>query len=263
MSGLFAILALGFVLGIRHAADPDHVIAVTTIVARHRTLRAAALIGAAWGLGHTLTILVVGAGIILFRWAIPERVGLSMELAVALMLIILGLASLRDVLRAGWRRVRYPRTEAEHSHAHSHGDYVHTHPHAHEPEAHPHQPDETPVSWLDRHFQDWRAYRLVRPLVIGVVHGLAGSAAVALLVVAAIGAPRLSVLYLLIFGLGTIVGMMLITAGLAVPFAYGVGASKLAAGRLRMASGVVSVAFGCFLAWPVGVVQGLLTGGPR
>src|SRR5436305_6595931 len=94
MTSLFAILALGFVLGIRHATDPDHVVAVTTIVAGQRSVRGAALIGAAWGLGHTLTILLVGSGIIIFKWVIPPRVGLGMELSVAIMLIVLGLANL-------------------------------------------------------------------------------------------------------------------------------------------------------------------------
>jgi high-affinity nickel-transport protein len=97
-TGLVAVAALGFFLGMRHATDADHVIAVTTIVARQRSTRSAALIGAVWGLGHTLTILVVGGGIILFGWVIPPRVGLSMEFSVGLMLIILGLMNLTGVL---------------------------------------------------------------------------------------------------------------------------------------------------------------------
>src|SRR5690242_1122621 len=93
MTGILAILALGFMLGMRHATDPDHVVAVTTIVAGHRNVRSAALIGAAWGVGHTLTILLVGSGIILFKWVIPPRLGPGLELAVAIMLIVLGLAN--------------------------------------------------------------------------------------------------------------------------------------------------------------------------
>src|SRR5581483_11971524 len=102
MTSLLAILALGFMLGVRHATNPDHVVAVTTIVSGQRSVRGAALIGAAWGVGHTLTILLVGSGIIRYQWAIPARVGLAMELAVAVMLIVLGVASLTGTVR--WLR---------------------------------------------------------------------------------------------------------------------------------------------------------------
>jgi ABC-type nickel/cobalt efflux system permease component RcnA len=265
MTGLLAVLALGFFLGMRHATDPDHVIAVTTIVARHRTARGAALIGAVWGIGHTLTILVVGGGIILFSWVIPGRLGLSMELAVGVMLIVLGIANLRDVLQLVRRSAAaQPETAPghTHSHPHSHGDYVHSHAHGHEPESHPHRPDQTPVGWLDRHFAGLKLYQLVRPLVVGVVHGLAGSAAVALLVLATIGNPKWAVLYLLIFGVGTIVGMMLITLAIALPFALNSRQSPFA-GRLRLASGLVSVAFGLLLTYQIGIVHGLFTGHPH
>ncbi|HTC24756.1 MAG TPA: hypothetical protein VK688_10350 [Gemmatimonadales bacterium] len=278
MNDLLAVVLLGFFLGMRHATDPDHVIAVTTIVARQRSARGAALIGAVWGVGHTLTILLVGSGIILFRWAIPDRIGLSMEFAVGVMLVVLGVANLRDVWglvrgRPGGSPVRVAEPgslrsshthshDSEHSHAHSHGDYVHSHSHSHAPERHPHAPDQTPIGWLDRHFGGVELYQLVRPLVVGIVHGLAGSAAVALLVLAAIGNPRWSVLYLLVFGLGTIVGMMVITAAIALPFALSASQSRVA-GRLRVASGLVSVAFGCFIIYQMGVVHGLFTSHPQ
>jgi high-affinity nickel-transport protein len=265
MTGLLAVLALGFFLGMRHATDPDHVIAVTTIVARHRTARGAALIGAVWGVGHTLTILVVGSGIILFSWVIPGRLGLSMELAVGLMLIALGVANLRDVLRLVRRSAATAPEAASghlHAHPHSHGDYVHSHAHGHEPESHPHRPEQTPVGWLDRHFGGLGLYQLVRPLVVGVVHGLAGSAAVALLVLATISNPKWAVLYLLIFGIGTIVGMTLITVAIALPFALSPRQSRFA-GRLRLASGLVSVAFGLLLTYQIGIVHGLFTGHPH
>src|SRR5271167_3648054 len=133
MIGLLSILAVGFFLGMRHATDPDHVIAVTTIVSNQRNIMRSALIGAFWGVGHTVTIFVVGAGIILFNLVIPVRVGLSMELSVAVMLIILGLANVAGFLRS------VPETSIQnhgeekviHSHPHSHGDHIHSHPHAH------------------------------------------------------------------------------------------------------------------------------------
>jgi high-affinity nickel-transport protein len=272
MSTLLAVLALGFFLGMRHATDPDHVIAVSTIVARYRSTRGAALIGAVWGLGHTLTIVVVGGAIIVFRWVIPPRVGLSMELAVAVLLIVLGLVNLVAFLRrvrettpsvASARATHGDEPAHVHSHAHSHGDYVHTHPHAHEPEAHPHAPDETPLAWLDRRLGTLRPYRLARPLVIGIVHGLAGSAAVALLVLTTIQSPALSILYLAVFGVGTIAGMMLITMAIGVPFVVTGHRFDRVNHGLRLASGVVSLAFGLFLAYQIGFVDGLFTGQPR
>ena len=267
MSSAITVLALGFFLGMRHATDADHVIAVATIVARERSARSAAVIGGAWGLGHSLTILVVGGAIILLGWVIPPRVGMSMEMAVGFMLCVLGLVNLRGI--TGWMREtvdeirrgsadQHPHEHPHvHSHAHQHGDYVHTHVHGHDPESHPHDPSRTPVSWLDRHFGRVRAYGLVRPLVIGVVHGLAGSAAVALLVLATIQSSRWALLYLLVFGLGTIGGMMLITMALAMPFAAtGARFARLHRG-LRFASGAVSLVFGLFFAYEAGA--GLFT----
>ena len=257
---LLAILALGFMLGMRHATDPDHVIAVTTIVAGQRSVRRAALVGAAWGIGHTLTILLVGSAIIIFKWAIPPRLGLGMELAVAIMLIVLGVANLGGTLR--WirrQRVTHDARAHIHSHAHHHGDYVHTHPHGHEPETHPHAEEQTPLARLDRTLGAAAPYRLLRPLIVGVVHGLAGSAAVTLLVLAAIQTPLWSIAYLLIFGIGTIAGMMLITAAISVPFARTRDQFGRLERSLRVASGLISLAFGLVVAYRIGVVDGLFT----
>ena len=265
MNSLLPVLVLGFLLGMRHATDPDHVIAVGTIVARHQTTRAAALVGFAWGLGHSLSILLAGSAIVAFSWVIPARVGLSMELTVALMLIVLGLANLRHMPRLFGRRVASADGGGGHvhTHAHRHGDYVHTHPHRHDPESHPHGPDQTPLAWLDRHFGGVAPFELVRPLVVGIVHGLAGSAAVALLVLTVIENARWSILYLVIFGAGTIAGMMLITVAMALPFAFSSGHSRSFAGRLRVASGLISVGFGCLLMYQIGVIHGLFTGDPQ
>src|ERR1700723_3558665 len=122
MIGLLSIIALGFFLGMRHATDPDHVIAVTTIVSRYKKVSHAAMIGAFWGLGHTLTIFVVGSGIILFGWVIPRRIGLSMEFSVGLMLILLGVLNLTGMLQ--WINNSFSggsaSTGAGHSHPHTH-----------------------------------------------------------------------------------------------------------------------------------------------
>ncbi len=154
MIGLLAFVALGFFLGMRHATDPDHVIAVSTIVTRHRGARQALLIGALWGVGHTLTILAVGGAIILLGWVVPARVGLYMEFSVGLMLMVLGLMNLTGMLQ--WIHSSLPashmRKEMIHSHLHSYGNYIHAHQHRHDPDGHSHDPERTPLNWIDRHF---------------------------------------------------------------------------------------------------------------
>jgi high-affinity nickel-transport protein len=261
MISFLSILAVGFFLGMRHATDPDHVIAVTTIVSNQRNNLRAALIGAFWGVGHTVTIFVVGAGLILFNLVIPVRVGLSMELSVAVMLIVLGLMNVAGFLHSmpGGSIHPHDGEEVIHSPPHSHGDYIHNHPHAHRPDAHPHAPDHTPLAWLDRVFGRIGLYQYLRPFVVGVVHGLAGSAAVALLVLTTIRNIHWAVAYLLIFGVGTIAGMMLITMSLASAFTMaGRGRQKFSR-RLALASGLLSLCFGLFVAYQICFVNGLFT----
>jgi ABC-type nickel/cobalt efflux system permease component RcnA len=260
MIGLFSIMAVGFFLGMRHATDPDHVIAVSTIVSRQPKLSRAALIGAFWGLGHTVTIFVVGTAIILFNLTIPARLGLSMELSVGVMLILLGALNVVSFFRAV-PTAPLGGAENAHSHHHSHGDYVHRHVHTHEPEAHPHAPDQTPVAFLDRLLGTSGLYQHIRPLAIGIVHGLAGSAAVALLVLATIRNPRWAIAYLLVFGVGTIAGMMVITMSLASAIKV-VGRSQKVSRRLAMASGLLSLVFGCLVVYQIGFVNGLFSGHP-
>src|ERR1700722_812111 len=132
MITFFSIIAIGFFLGMRHATDPDHVVAVTTIVSRQRSLLKAAFTGIFWGIGHTITIFVMGAAIILFGVVIPARIGLSMELSVGLMLIILGVINIISFLRTS-RTVVPSSAEAEivHTHPHVHGEVIHDHSHAH------------------------------------------------------------------------------------------------------------------------------------
>lgn len=211
MFSLLSLVLLGFFLGMRHATDPDHVIAVTTIVSRHRTMRGAGVIGLAWGLGHTATILGVGGAIVLLGWVVPPRVELALELGVAAMLVLLGVANLRGAAT---------RSAAAQS----------------------------------------AATGITRPLAIGVVHGLAGSAAATLLVLTVIQEPGWALAYLALFGAGTIAGMMLITVLLAVPFAATSGRADGAHPTLRLGASVLSIGFGLFLAYQVGFVDGLFLG---
>jgi ABC-type nickel/cobalt efflux system permease component RcnA len=261
---LFVIIGFGFLLGMRHATDPDHVVAITTIVSRQRSIRHAGLIGILWGVGHTVTILAVGAAIILFNVAIPVRIGLAMEMAVGLMLILLGLLNLTGVVR--WMTKRFTpahtNTEIIHSHPHRHGTYVHEHIHGHWPEVHMHldQPAESSIQML---MQRIGMYQFLRPLAIGIVHGLAGSAAVALLVLTTIRDARWAVAYLFVFGVGTIAGMLLITMTIGAPFAY-TGKRFASYNRaLGLASSLISVAFGLFITFRIGFVDGLFTAHPH
>jgi high-affinity nickel permease len=262
MVTLLSIVALGFFLGMRHATDPDHVIAVTTIVSRQKSVRQAALIGALWGVGHTITIVMVGSGIILFGLVIPPRVGLTMELSVGLMLILLGILNLTGIMRWIAETVT-PLQPGQHFHAHGHGEYLHSHAHGHSPEPHGHNENATPVSWMDRTFGRLGLYQVVRPLAVGIVHGLAGSAAVALLVLTTIRVPSWAVLYLLVFGIGTVAGMMLITAAIAVPFRYSEKRFARLNRGLGLLSGAISVAFGLFIVYRMGFVSGLFSHTPN
>lgn len=252
MVNLISIIALGFFLGIRHATDADHIIAVTTIVTRHRTVKHAAWIGALWGIGHTLTILSVGGSIILFGLVIPPRIGLSMEFSVGLMLILLGIMNL--IAMRQWISPSFSRGFLEGG--------VHSHPHAPNAKVHSHDSEQAPVNWFDRHFGRIGFYQVVRPLIVGIVHGLAGSAAVALLVLTTIRDSRWALAYLFVFGIGTVAGMMLITAAVGFPFARGAGSLRLNQG-FRVASGFISLAFGIFLAYHFGLVGGLFTSHPN
>lgn len=218
---LLSVLALGLFLGMRHATDADHVVAVTTLVARRQNTRAAMLLGALWGAGHGLTILIVGGAIILLGIVVPPRLGLSLELGVGLMLITLGLMNLSGASRklAG----------SAHSDLHS--------------------ATELPA-------------RRFRSFIIGVVHGLAGSAAVALLVLSTIREAGLALLYLGLFGLGTVAGMMLLTTAISFPLAAAARRFGPLDRLLGSVTGAVSVAFGIFLVYQIGFVDGLFGADP-
>jgi ABC-type nickel/cobalt efflux system permease component RcnA len=228
MMSLLVVIGIGFLLGMRHAIDPDHVVAVTTIVSRQRNIWRAGWVGVVWGVGHTITIVAVGAAIILFDLAIPTRVGLAMELTVGLMLILLGMLNLTGVTQ--WITDRF------------------TSGHSHEPAV---------------RAQRIGSYQFIRPLAVGIVHGLAGSAAVALLVLTTIRDVRWAVIYLLVFGVGTIGGMMVITMIIGVPFAYTGKRFSSFNRALVVGSGIISVAFGLFITLRIGFIDGLFTAHPH
>jgi len=267
----------------RHATDPDHVIAVTAILSRERRLASATRIGVVWGLGHTLTVLAVGAAIIMFKLAVPTRLGLAMEFAVALVLILLGLGSVGALVRRIVARLfGTPRPATEglwenlpedlpenlvvHSHSHTHDGQPHRHPHIHQ---HPH---EYSVAAAELHREHGltpgtpsplAARRpLLRSFGVGLVHGLAGSAAIALLVLSAIPQPLWATLYLAIFCVGTIIGMGLITTAIATPLIVASRRMSSLHQRLVIGSGLLSFGFGLFLAYQIGIVDRLFAAAP-
>ena len=247
LASFTTMVGIGLVLGMRHSTDPDHVVAVSTIVSRERSVKYGAIIGAMWGLGHTLTIFVVGAGIILFNLTIPPRLGLSMEFAVAAMLILLGVLNLTGVLHRLTEHFTPPPLRLGHPDTEATVLSVAEQPH-------------TKLPVASRLCNRFGYYHLVRPLVIGLVHGLAGSAAVALLVLSMIHNPRWAIAYLVVFGLGTVVGMMLMTTVMAIPVALSGRASSR---YLTVASGLASVCFGLFMVYQLGYVDGLFTAHAR
>jgi ABC-type nickel/cobalt efflux system permease component RcnA len=234
-SSLLAAFGLGLLLGIQHALDPDHLIAVSTIVSEHKSFKWASLIGVFWGLGHTTTLFIVGLVVIGLRVTIPPRLAGSLELLVAAMLIILGV----NVLRKAFG------TERVHLHTHSHNPETHTHVHAHENPKQDHA-----------HTHAFKAMR--RPFIVGMVHGLAGSAALMLLVLSTIESPLGALVYIVIFGLGSVGGMLLLSGIISLPFVL--TAQRFAAMNksIRVVAGMASVIFGIVLGWEISLALGLI-----
>lgn len=241
------VTGLGLILGMRHSTDPDHVVAISTIVSRQRSIRSAAFIGSVWGLGHTITIFIVGALIILFGIEIPPRLGLSMEFSVAVMLILLGVLNLTGMMR----KVTDYFTPALSAPANNFAQAQQA-------------KSGTPMTnWLESSVGRFGLYQCLRPLVIGLVHGLAGSAAVALLVLSTIHNPVWATVYLLIFGAGTMIGMMCMTSAIAVPLAFAGDRFSKLSHYLGAASGMVSLCFGSYLVFQLGFLGGLFTSHPQ
>lgn len=230
-------LTLGLILGLKHAVEADHLAAVTTIVSERKSILSSTLVGGLWGVGHTIPILLVGLAVILLRVQIGERVGLSLEFCVGLMLIGLGAYAL-------WRLLR---GEQLHLHTHEHDGHKHVHPHFH----HAHKSDDEPHSHHG-YKPGWR------PLFVGMMHGLAGSAALVPLVVAEIRSPLIGMTYMLIFGLGSIGGMMLMSSLVGLPIHLTASRFSRFNYALRALAGVFSVGFGLFMVYEIGFREGLL-----
>ncbi len=224
-----AILGLGLVIGLRHALDTDHLAAVSTIVSERKNLFSSLLVGGLWGLGHTVSLLIAGIAVIFLNLNI-EKYEKPLEFCVALMLIGLGLNVLVKLVRGG----------KIHFHEHEHGGHHHVHPHLH---------DGKPEPELNTH----HGLKLsVRPLVIGMVHGLAGSAALMLAVLATIKSSALAFGYIIIFGIGSIGGMMIMSLILSLPLHLTAASFTRTNWAVRALSGVFSLGFGLFMAYELG-----------
>ncbi len=221
-------MSFGFLLGIRHALDADHIVAVTTIVSRSRNLLHSVMVGLSWGIGHTLTLFAVGFGVLIFKLTIPDRLAVSMEFVVGIILVLLGVSVIRQLV-----------ADRAHVHWHQHGDKRHLHSHSHhETLGHDHG-------------------HIRRPLLIGMVHGLAGSGALTVLVLSTMSSMAQGLFFLLLFGVGSILGMLLFSGLIYLPFRLTAGLSLRLNLWFQGAAGLTSILFGLFIMWQTGFAGGL------
>lgn len=226
-------LILGFALGVRHALDADHVVAISTILSQNRNPFRAALVGAFWGIGHTLTLLLVGLAVILFELRIPDRLALSMEFLVGIVLFVLG-------LQIFWKY----RKKGVHTHLHDHTAEALTHEHFH-------------VHIKDKGHRHGPLAQQYRSLLVGMIHGLAGSGALMLLVLGTIRTPVEGVAYILVFGCGSILAMVLISTAIGLPVAISARRFMSFNHAIRLVAGAVSMMLGIVIMVEIGFLQGL------
>ena len=237
--GLLAALVLGMLLGSKHSLDPDHVVAVSTIVTECKNPLRSFWVGISWGLGHTTTLLIIGIAIIALRLTIPERMALLFEFAVGIMLVVLGIQVIYSF-----------RKKKVHQHAHGHEEEAHHHFHSHSksPE---HVPEHHNTHGIGKPFLRRKSY------VIGLVHGMAGSAALTLLVLASIESPIAGLVYIMLFGLGSVLSMGIMTVIIGLPFVMSAGRLPNFNRTIQFAVGSLSILFGGFLMYQIGFVDGL------
>ncbi len=234
-----SILLLGFLIGMRHAVEADHVAAVASLTTQSNSMASAIKQGAVWGLGHTLTLFFVGSLVLLTEGVIPEYLARSLELIVGVMLVMLGV----DVLRRLWK-------QRIHFHSHQHNDgVIHFHAHSHQKEIQ-HNPQ--------KHEHHHPVGFPFRALFIGLMHGLAGSAALILLTLQTVQSPLLGMFYIFIFGVGSIVGMAVLTAVIAIPLHYSANGLTWLHNGLQGVVGCATFSLGVLVIFHIGFVEGLL-----
>lgn len=222
---MITLLIFGFLIGMRHALEADHLAAVASLATERQSFRHTVRQGAVWGLGHTLTLFAFGSLVIVMNATVPDRLAHWLEMAVAVMLILLGADVLRRVVR-----------EKVHFHAHRHGDgQVHFHAHSHRGETHHDR--------SNHHHVHPKGFPL-RALFVGLVHGMAGSAALVLLTLESIESPWMGVAYIALFGLGSMVGMAALSAVIAVPLRYSARSLTWLHNGLRATVGLATIVLG-------------------
>jgi ABC-type nickel/cobalt efflux system permease component RcnA len=242
-AGVFALLGLGLVFGLKHATEVDHVVAVSAIVSEHRSVLRSALVGGLWGAGHTASLVIVGVMVLVFRVAIPASVARWLEFGVALMIITLGALAVLRVLR---------KRADVHLHRHSHDGQSHVHIHFHEQGS---EHEAVPTSKASHSHAI--AQIGFKPFLVGAMHGLAGSAALTLLVLTQIPSVSLGLLYLAVFGIGSTAGMLLMSGLIGLPFALSAGRISRLNFGLQTIAGALSIAFGLWYAYEAGVANSL------
>ena len=230
-----AILGFGFLLGLKHATEADHLAAVGTIVSERKSLWSSALVGGLWGLGHTISLFIAGVFVLLLNFQITEKTERILEFCVGIMLLVLGLNVLRKLLKGGQL----------HFHTHEHAHHEHAHPHIH---AHANADEKS-----THHGFKFNP----RALIIGMVHGLAGSAALMLLLIPTIDSKTVGLLYIIVFGIGSIGGMMLMSFLVGLPFHLTATKFNRFNYILQSIAGLISIGLGLFIIYEKGVTEGL------
>ncbi len=236
-----SILFFGFILGLKHAVEADHITAVSTIVTDRRSPWGSAIVGGVWGLGHTIALLAVGIFVLLLDFQVSERLETVLEMGVGVMLVFLGLGVLMKIVRGG----------TLHLHQHEHGGRPHVHPHLHE---HSHGDE-------DAELQTHHGLSLSpRPLIIGLIHGLAGSAGLMLLMLPTIDSRSLGLLYIVIFGIGSIGGMMLMSFAIGIPLHFTASRFDRVNILMRCFAGVLSFVLGLWILYEKGFAESVIAG---
>lgn len=243
-AGVFALLGLGLVFGLKHATEVDHVVAVSAIVSEHRSVFRSALVGGLWGAGHTASLVIVGVVVLVFRVTVPAPVANWLELGVALMIIALGVIAVLRVLRK-----RSGLHIHRHLHQHSHDGQSHVHIHFHE--------HETKHEGFGPRHSHAISQIGFKPFLVGAMHGLAGSAALTLLVLTQIQSVSLGLLYLAVFGIGSTLGMLLMSGLIGLPFALSAPRISSLNFGLQTIAGAISIAFGLWYAYEAAIANNL------
>lgn len=231
------VLGLGFMIGMKHALEADHIAAVASLAAGNRSVNETTKLGLAWGLGHTVTLFLVGSVVLLADTVVPETLAHMLEFAVGIMLTVLGI----DVM------VRMMRKKA-HFHTHDHGDNHHFHAHRHKQEE---RHDKAAI-----HGHNHPSGLPIRALLVGLVHGLAGSAALVLLTLSTITSLWLGLTYMVLFGIGSIVGMALLSCVIVLPLRFTAKRLTWAWHGLNVSIGAITMVFGVSIAWRIAAAPG-------